>query len=73
MDAFATPFVQGQLLKKQLSVLVRTECAHCARPMEIEIDQDLNWRVPDKECHPIAFVPDVDLCGLEEDSIINAF
>ena len=41
--------------------------------MEIEIDQDLNWRVPEKDCHPIAFVPDVDLFGLAEENIINAF
>jgi hypothetical protein len=65
--------VQGQLRKEFLSVVVRTECAHCGRAMEIGIDSDLNCHVQEEMCNPIVFVPDVDLIALEDESIINAF
>lgn len=73
MDAFATPFVQGQLRRTALSVTIQTECAHCRRPMEISIDSDLRWRVDEAGCDPIAFSPAVDLINLEEESIIDSF
>jgi len=41
--------------------------------MEIEIDSDLRFRVREKACEPIIFVPDVDPFELEDESIINAF
>ncbi len=41
--------------------------------MEIEIDSELNYRVKEKECNPIIFIPDVDLLKLKDESIINAF
>jgi hypothetical protein len=72
-DAFATPFVQGQLRNEHISVNVKTECAHCSRPMEIEIDSDLKFSVKDENCKPIVFVPDVDLFKIQDDNIINAF
>jgi hypothetical protein len=65
--------VQGQLRQDTLSVIVNTECAHCSRPMEIEIDSDLNYTVNKEGFEPIIFVPDVNLFKLEDESIINAF
>jgi len=65
--------VQGRLREESLSVLVKTECAHCSEPMEIEIDSDLNYKVKEEGCEPVVFVPDVDLFKLEEDSIIESF
>ena len=73
MDAFATPFVQGRLRKESLSVTVHSECVHCSRPMEIEIDHHLNYRVISEGCDPLIFVPDVNLLKLEDESIIGAF
>jgi len=73
VDAFATPFVQGQLRKEPVRVTVSTECAHCAHPMEIEIDHNLNYHVISEGCDPIIFMPDVDVFNLAEDSIIDAF
>jgi hypothetical protein len=70
---FATPFVQGRLRNQALTVTVRTECAHCKAPMELTIDSDLNYKVRDKGCEPIVFMPDVDLLNLDDESIINAF
>ena len=65
--------MQGRLRKESLSVLVKTECAHCSEPMEIEIDSDLNYKVKEEGCEPVVFVPDVNLFELEEDSIIDSF
>jgi hypothetical protein len=41
--------------------------------MHIDIDSDLNWRAHEPGCSPIAFVPDVNLIELEEESIIESF
>jgi hypothetical protein len=41
--------------------------------MEIEIDSRLTVKVNNPECQPIAFVPDVNVFEVEDDSIINAF
>ncbi len=65
--------MQGQLRQETLSVIVNTECAHCSRPMGIEIDSDLNYTVREESCEPIIFVPDVNLFKVEDESIINAF
>jgi hypothetical protein len=65
--------VQGRLREESLSVLVRTECAHCSEPMEIEIDSDLNYEVKNEGCEPVVFVPEVNLFELEEASIIDSF
>jgi hypothetical protein len=56
-----------------VSVIVRTECAHCSRPMELEIDSDLHFTVKEEGCEPIVFVPHVDLFRIKDESIINAF
>jgi hypothetical protein len=73
VDAFAAPFVQGRLRNTALTITINTECAHCGRPMEIEVDSEINVRVKDQGCDPIAFVPDVNLFPLKDKSIINAF
>jgi len=61
------------LRKTALKITVNTECAHCGRPMEIEIDSEVNFRVKEEGCSPVAFVPDVNVLTLKDKSIINAF
>ncbi|MBA4422139.1 MAG: hypothetical protein C0390_03425 [Syntrophus sp. (in: bacteria)] len=73
MDAFATPFVQGRLRRENVFIQVETECAHCKRPMWMEIDSDMNCRCQETDCRPIIFVPDVDFSRLEDPNIIDAF
>ncbi len=41
--------------------------------MEIEIDSNIDCKVKDPGCEPIAFVPHMDLFELDDDSIIDAF
>jgi hypothetical protein len=69
----ATPFVQGRLRDEPLTVLVETECGHCGRPLEIEIDSDLNFRVLSKGAEPLIFTPLVDFSTLKDPSIIDVF
>ena len=69
----ATPFVQGRLLEKTISTITRTECVHCARQIEIEIDSELDYRVLSLEADPLIFIPIVDFDKLTEPSIIDAF
>jgi hypothetical protein len=41
IDAIATPFVQGLLRPEFISISLTTECAHCGRPLRMEIDREL--------------------------------
>ncbi len=66
------PFVQGHLRNESLSVNIRTQCAHCFRPMRVEIDSDLSCRV-EEGAEPMVFVPLVDFEKLKDPSIIDAF
>jgi hypothetical protein len=65
--------VQGQLRGEYVSVDVKTECAHCARPIEMTIDSDLGFTVREEGCEPVIFVPQVDLFKVEDENIIDAF
>ena len=70
---FATPFVQGRLRGESLVVKVATGCAHCSRPMHIQIDSELSYSVEEAGADPMIFVPTVDLYALDEPTIIDAF
>jgi hypothetical protein len=67
------PFVQGQLRGEPLSVWVESECAHCHRPLHLEIDGQLNFGIKEAEAGPMVFAPMVDFDKLEYPSIIDAF
>ncbi len=67
------PFVQGHLRNESITVTITTECAHCARPMKIEIDSGMRCHVIAGGDEPLAFVPHVDFEKLKDPSIIDAF
>ncbi len=69
----AVPFVQGRLRKQDLTVAVRTECAHSQRDINIDITSNLSWTVHEDECRPVIFVPLVDFAKLRAPNIIDAF
>jgi hypothetical protein len=53
---------------------VTTECAHCDKPLHLELDSDLSIRVvADEGADPMVFVPLVDFDKLADPSIIDAF
>ena len=66
------PFVQGQLRQESLSIAFRTECAHCARPMRLDIDNELGYRVVGNATDPLLVFPLVDIPKLTDPSIIDA-
>ena len=66
------PFVQGHLRNESIRIHIETECAHCSRSMQIELDSELNCRVVE-ETDPLIFVPLVDFEKLKDPSIIDAF
>ena len=66
------PFVQGHLRSQALQITIESECAHCARPIRLELDSELRCRVLEGEA-PLAFLPLVDFEKLKAPSIIDDF
>jgi hypothetical protein len=65
--------VQGQLRQEPLTFGIETECAHCGRPIHIEMDGNLHYSVSQQDAAPMIFAPMVDFNRLEDPSIIDAF
>jgi hypothetical protein len=65
--------VQGQLRQEKLSISIQTECGHCHKPLNLEIDSELNCKVQEPEAAPLVFVPMVNFQKLDDPSIIDAF
>jgi hypothetical protein len=53
--------------------MIETECAHCARPIRLQIDGNLNAVVLSEGATPMVYVPMVDFAKLDDPSIIDAF
>ncbi len=69
----ATPFVQGQLLEKDLHCTVETACAVSGRPIVFELDSDLGYRVRPLADKPVFFIPMIDLPNLDASRIVDDF
>ena len=67
------PFVQGLLRKETIVAHVDTTCACCRRPLGLEIDDQMNWRVLGEGAEPRIFIPLLDVDKLDDPSIIDAF
>lgn len=65
--------MQGQLRQEEMQFAITSECAHCGKPIHIEIDSALKFRVVEPDADPLVFVPMVDFQTLEDPSIIDAF
>jgi len=65
--------VQGQLRGEALSFIIETECGHCRKPLHIEIDSELKYRVVEEGAEPLIYVPLLDLQKLDEPSIVDSF
>ena len=68
----ATPFVQGRLRDEDLKAVIDTECAHCGRPLRLEIDSHLDHWVHTEGASPLVCTPFVDVSKLTP-SIIDGF
>jgi hypothetical protein len=69
----ATPFVQGRLRNEKLSFSIQTECGHCGKPLHLEIDSEMNYRVLEEGAEPLVYAPLLDVDRLEAPSIIDGF
>jgi hypothetical protein len=68
------PFVQGHLRRESLAITFESECAHCARPLRLEIDSELRHRItPPEAADALVFVPLVNFEKLRARSIIDDF
>ena len=65
--------MQGQLRQEHLTFTITTECAHCQRPLHIDIDSELNYRVIETDAEPLVYAPMVNFGELDDPSIIDAF
>jgi hypothetical protein len=65
--------VQGRLRAEPLTVSIETNCKHCGRPIGIEMDSDLNYRLADADARPLVFMPDLDWGSFREPNIIHAY
>jgi hypothetical protein len=52
---------------------IESECAHCGRPLHIDMDSDLSYTVAEQDAAPLVFIPTVDFAKLQDPSIIDAF
>lgn len=66
------PFVQGHLRNESIAITIETECAHCSRSIQLELDSESNYRVLEGT-DPLVFIPLVDFEKLKDPSIIDAF
>ncbi|MEW5719526.1 MAG: hypothetical protein AB1817_12915 [Chloroflexota bacterium] len=65
--------MQGRLRGEYLAVTIETECAHCHRPLRLQVDSEMKFQVQDEGAAPLVFVPMVNFARLNEPSIIDAF
>ena len=56
-----------------MTVSIQSECGHCHKPLNLEIDSDLNFHVQEPQAAPLVFVPMVNFQKLDDLSIIDAF
>jgi hypothetical protein len=67
------PFVQGRLRNEKISFVIETQCGHCQKPIRLEINSDMNYRVATAGAQPVIYAPMVDFDKLEDPSIIDGF
>jgi hypothetical protein len=53
--------------------VISSSCAQSGKPLVIDIDSDLRYRVADEARDVRVFVPLVDVSKLDEPSIIDSF
>jgi hypothetical protein len=67
------PFVQGRLRETPLRVTIASRCAHCDRPIDVEIDSDLGFGLRESAAKPVICIPIVDFAKLRAPNIIDDF
>jgi hypothetical protein len=58
---------------RELMAAIDTVCAHCSRPLRVEVTGSLRYRVTTPGAAPVISVPLVNFERLKDPSIIHAF
>lgn len=73
MDAFATPFVYGSLLNKDLTFTINTNCANSGKQIQIEIDSEMNIISMTEGADPMYSMALINTDKMKEKSIVDVF
>jgi hypothetical protein len=65
--------VQGRLRGEKLTVRIESQCHHCSRPLALEVDEELHWRVLTAGASPLLFEPDVDWSRFKAANIVHDY
>lgn len=65
--------MQGRLRGEKLRVQTTSECKHCARPLVIEVDDDLAWKVISADAAPVLFEPHMNWGAFGGANIIHDY
>lgn len=65
--------MQGRLRGDRLRVHIDSQCHHCARPLTLEVDDELRWRVLSPGASPLLFEPTMDWPNFHAPSIVHDY
>lgn len=65
--------MQGRLRNELVAVEIETKCQHCAQPLHITIDSNMQVSVREQDAAPFVFMPDVDWEHFAERTIIDSY
>ncbi len=72
-DSIAAPFVLSRLRKEPLEVDISTTCARSGRALHILVDEQLRWRVRERDANPRVFLPQIDWASFRGRNIIDVY
>ncbi len=52
---------------------IDSQCHHCARPLMLEVDDELRWRVLSPGAPPLLFEPTMDWANFHAPSIVHDY
>ncbi|HLX76833.1 MAG TPA: hypothetical protein VKR26_18935 [Terriglobales bacterium] len=52
---------------------IASQCRHCSRPLALEVDEELRWRVTSPQASPLLFEPDLDWNTFSGPNIIHDY
>ena len=65
--------MQGHLRKSPLEVEIKTSCAYGGEAMELVVDSELNYRIPNDGPSPLVFEPEIDWSEFKDPTIIDGY
>lgn len=60
-------------MNRKLAARIETSCAHCGRKLDLEVENDLNWSVRQRDASPLLFEPKIDWSRFRAANIIHDY